>query len=341
MEVSSRLHAAVRGGNIQKVKKLLRKGINMDEVEDPFTMERPLHVAIALGFDEIVEILLEARASPSEPVWICDVDHKINPIHLAALQHVSPTTVIDKLLIAGANLNETTENGLNALHYAAIADNVNAIKYLVSRGLPVDKRSASDPTSGETPLSTAISHGNLAAVTALVNAGADVNALDSSGQSPLHSVMDGLTHQRYPEQSALSQAGVLLSAGANINWPSYSGQTPLRLLASYDDYDFNRAPYNSMVILLIAHGATDWQCVPTPCNNIGAALYKLWKERREFLPHLMRRFNESDKTVLRIMLRVLNRQFHANMSDMCLKILSLALSEYEQDSPLMELLLSD
>jgi ankyrin repeat protein len=100
-----------------------------------------------------------------------------------------------KLLVAaGADPRATTQDGAGAMHLAAglswrdgktrasAEESVAAVKYLGSLGLSISEVTS---RSGETPLHGAAGRGADGLVQALVDLGADVNALDKSKRTPL------------------------------------------------------------------------------------------------------------------------------------------------------------
>lgn len=80
----------------------------------------------------------------------------------------------------GADLARTDNNGRNALHHAALRNDIISINFLINRKCPKDARD----NSGFTPLVMAIRNNNLANVRFLVKNGVTVYP----EEGPLHSM---------------------------------------------------------------------------------------------------------------------------------------------------------
>ncbi|KAG2487282.1 hypothetical protein HYH03_014123 [Edaphochlamys debaryana] len=103
----------------------------------------------------------------------------------------------------------------NPLLLAARSGDSGAVQALAAaEGLQLD---AADE-DGETALHMAVSSSTLAAVKALIDAGASVHATDSDGRTPLHSAALA---------GAVLAAKALVAAGANLDRPDKHGRSPL------------------------------------------------------------------------------------------------------------------
>jgi ankyrin repeat protein len=121
--------------------------------------------------------------------WLV-LTHKIDPCEAAADDwlalhcacHMGSTAAVEYLLSlpqAAAMLAAEIKEGYTALHCAADSEHDDIVQLLLSKGAAVDARSH----TGVTPLMQAQL---MRAVTALVNAHADVNAVDNDGSTVLH-----------------------------------------------------------------------------------------------------------------------------------------------------------
>lgn len=111
------------------------------------------------------------------------------------------------------------------------------VEMLISRGADVNAKD----WSGKTPLLEALSSPEYKGIPEiLVNAGADVNYADSSGWTPLH-------HAAFNNDEKLVE--FIVSHGAHINAKDHAGKTPLRL-AIEDNY-------NDIVKFLRSHGGEE------------------------------------------------------------------------------------
>lgn len=104
------------------------------------------------------------------------------------------------------------------LFEAVLANDPAAVQAVLDEGLPVDSRNESD----ETALFVAVGKSHYDVITALLDAGADPNALHKHGKRPLHQVFsNGLGAG---DQALLQQ---LIDAGADINARTDNGGTAL------------------------------------------------------------------------------------------------------------------
>jgi ankyrin repeat protein len=76
--------------------------------------------------------------------------------------------------------------------------------------------------TGETPLHKAVIGGDTDMVEALVAAEANVNARDDFGNTPLHNVASAISLMNKAQI-----ANILMAAGANVNTVNNDGKTPL------------------------------------------------------------------------------------------------------------------
>ena len=91
--------------------------------------------------------------------------------------------IVDYLLDKGANVNKQANNGLAALHRAAVKGHVNISKSLLAKGANIHLCSN---TSGRSALHFAAWNGHLDTVKYLISEGAVVDKEDNDGNTALH-----------------------------------------------------------------------------------------------------------------------------------------------------------
>ena len=152
------------------------------------------------------------------------------------------------LVSAGADVNTREEwTGKTALHLAAGAGEVDAVITLVEMGAEVDARTEGGtlPSLERTPLhlaAAATMNNPTDALSALIAFGADVNAVDVMGNTPLHFALKNVLLGNVP-----SLVEALLDAGANPMVRNNKGLTPLdsRMLPVL--FEYNKSIYRRLV----------------------------------------------------------------------------------------------
>ena len=174
------------------VKLLCERSVNTESLTP--SGQRPIHLALSAGLYQVALLLCSKVPDLSYVNWADSAG--MTPLHLACMHKPKTRSVcrpaqlqlIGKLLEMGLSVNARTN----------------------SRGL--------------SPLSFAIFHGDLEAVSLLLDHRVDLNAVDINGMSALH---DAVIAQ------SVSITEVLIAAGADVSLSgASSGQTPLILAAT-------------------------------------------------------------------------------------------------------------
>ncbi|CAM9998061.1 unnamed protein product [Scytosiphon promiscuus] len=212
-EIGTSLHAAVKGDHGKIVELMLESGASTGTKDAEGNTA--LHFAARLDRLKMVRLLLLKGA---------DVDAiKINgatPLHLAA--RYSSTSVAETLLIAGADVNlRSKKHDWCPLDYAARIGHSEILKLFIYSGADIN---SCVPQSGRTALDIAAGKDNVKAVDVLLDAGANIEARDVEGYTPLHTA----ALHAYSES-----ARSLLEHGADVNALTLSGSSTLFIAAQY------------------------------------------------------------------------------------------------------------
>jgi ankyrin repeat protein len=195
------LFDAIEQGDLDTVNAIIAAGVDVNSTDDDG--ETPIHVATQI-----------AALAPNR------VAVRIN--HL---------DIINALLAAGADINLLNGNGETPLHVAVEHGNLDAVNLLIAKGADLNSRTREDPFD-DTPLHFATMGfrrglagdrppNNLNIVNALIAAGANVNAINDDGYTPLHNAANG----------DINIVNALISAEADLNIRNVWGSTPLHIAA--------------------------------------------------------------------------------------------------------------
>lgn len=225
---------ACAGGHAEMVRWLLSRGVDPDERDD--FGQTALIVAAEHGAADCVDALLAAGAN-----WRAETRTQDSAITSAAT-----VDVVRRLLAAGADINAISGSGYPLLKSAAEAGDIEFVKALLELGADADVTS-----TGDTPLHSAVMWDHLDVAEVLLDAGANPDAQDVDGWTPL--------------MYARSFAGVELLLGAGAD-PCIADQVGAEAIEKHSDPD--------IVDLLLASGATVQPRDPT----CGTPLHKACRD---------------------------------------------------------------
>lgn len=203
----------------------------------------PLYRALVLQNQLLIDTLLGNGADANAN------DHRGDPLIITAMSVGSaPATMA--LIAAGANPNARDTTGKSVLSYAVYLRQPEIIAALVAKGADVNAPSeAGDGGNPAPPLFMAIKSNDIALVQQLIAAGANANALDAQGSTPLHRAV-----LARPPEYTTSLVNTLLRAGANANAMRPNGGAPLHNLIFGAD-NLSPEALAQLATLLAQHGA--------------------------------------------------------------------------------------
>ena len=209
---------------------------------DPGVMaSRTVYYSVPTSWETVEGKEFAVRSSGS--VWRKDSDlarnvgPKVEAERQARAQREEAVAEIDRqalLLLQEAEGHAAAERQEAGIHDAALANDVETVRALLSKGAGANSKNA----TGDTPLHQAATGGAVDAAKLLLSKGADVNAEGFHGTAPLH-------YAAMANSKAVAE--ILLTHGADVNRKSGEGMTPMHGAAGYDAGD--------VALVLLANGA--------------------------------------------------------------------------------------
>jgi len=191
---STPLNIAAFFGELEKVKKLLAEGADINERD--ICGYCPLLCATCGGQQAVVDLLVAYKA---------DVNAKDNrgftALHAAC--HAGQKRTAEVLIAAGASVNTQAKNGGTPLYWASYEGHEEVVKLLIAKGAEVNSRQYRD----HTPLHIACRNGHVGTVELLIREGAEVNAETEEGETPLALAKQRTRRNRAAILSLLRKSG--------------------------------------------------------------------------------------------------------------------------------------
>lgn len=163
---------AARRGDLPALRAFVEAGDDLD-VPGNVGGYNALHWAVIAGDRPLVQALLSLGADPNR----CS-ERGAHALILAVV-HRAPIEIMENLAARGADTRLSNQDGFNALHAAAEANNPAAVPWLLDHGLELEARTQ----HGHTALQVACALGHLEAAKALVARGADRKANSPEGDA--------------------------------------------------------------------------------------------------------------------------------------------------------------
>lgn len=205
------LHIAAENNDVRMTRLLLEAGADIDDAGAK--MESPLHSAAEYGSFAVVSALLAAGADPN----LRD-DHGSPPILVAA--SYGNVAIVKAMLDLGVDVNVANDNGWTPLHHAS---KTIMVDMMVEAGAEMEARDL----NGQTPLSISSGNSSHEAVRALISHGADVNAQDAWGCTPLYWAAVPALNRR-----AAEAVDLLLKSGADETIANADGRTAIDVVGT-------------------------------------------------------------------------------------------------------------
>lgn len=212
------LYIAAKEGLEGAAKRLIAAGADIDARDD--NGNTPLEGACVRGYLGTVSVLLAAGAPATPGLKMA--------VRFATANFPETDAIIDRLITAGADvdarLESPTEGSPTLLQWACFTGHFPTVRRLLRAGASVDAVTASRHRTVlhslclgrriETP-------NGLEALNAVLAAGADINARNTRGETPLNMIIGT------GKPASLSLITYLIKVGADVNTRNNAGLTPM------------------------------------------------------------------------------------------------------------------
>ncbi|AHK15925.1 ankyrin repeat domain-containing protein [Thalassolituus oleivorans] len=265
---STPLAWAVESQNLSSVKILLKHGAKPN-LQNPAATFTPLSLACQYGHNEIIELLLKAKAN------INAIDSEgISPFSLCA--GTASSKIIKRMLKMKADIHLSDKKGQTPLMRAAAYNKMDTVKLLIKHGAHIDQVTNAGFTalffavkSGKpeaaltllaanadashigpentTLVQLAMYQSNYLIAQELIKRGADLTAFDRNGQQLLHAAV-------LANQPALVQ--LLINKGADLNTPTGESLVKWRYESNFKTAPYE-PPFTPAILLAAQHGHSE------------------------------------------------------------------------------------
>ncbi len=200
------LHEAVRYGNTNIAKMLLDSGANINAKDN--LGKTPILIAMpAQKRDELYTLLISYKSDVTKKDTYGDT-----VLHIATLTNV-PTSILEKLTSAGADINARNKDGITPFSLAIEIGNKEHIEFYAKKGADIHSKD----TNGKTPLLRALEKDD--ETLSLIITSKNINSHDSNGNSPLCVAIKS--------DAPLSKIQYILSLTEDVNSRNSEGDTAL------------------------------------------------------------------------------------------------------------------
>jgi ankyrin repeat protein len=240
-----RLFDAVQDNNLDEVKILLRKGVNVN-ARDVGGNASIMYACKDPKYFDILKLLIDAGA---------DSLSRVKALEWACGSRFNNIKSISLILSTGLSPNVLNLGGGTPLMTACLLGKVELVKLLIQRGADVN---LSD-NEGETALNSyAPIDGNPTIIQLLIRAGADINVKANDGWTALMNASASQSWKEnsrgtYLDQENVKTVQILLKSGANVDAMNNDGSTALKLAEEHleNELDSSSKKYREKIIALL------------------------------------------------------------------------------------------
>ncbi len=196
--------------------------------------------AISNDRDDLLAQMLDAHIeSGLDPVKLLSIDAPNGKSALMVASKQGDLNLVRRMVGAGASINELTQTGGTPFMFAVLGDQIHIAKWLHAQGANID----SQGSNGWSAATIAGAKGQTAMLRWLIEAGADINAVDVYRFTPLMRAVDN------QHQQAVST--LLSLGGAKVNVQDESDNSALHFAVANG--------HSEVIAMLLQHGANPLQ----------------------------------------------------------------------------------